>query len=93
MSPSPRHGDSAHRAGFVPRRPSCPRPCGRLPPACPWGQREAGALPGIAVTRHERGHPVREDWLPVGTDEPTDADDETLIAALRTAWLWSRPAA
>ncbi|MGY6658683.1 hypothetical protein ACXIZN_41645 [Amycolatopsis sp. TRM77291] len=51
------------------------------------------SYPGIAITRRRGGRPVGEVWLPVGSTEPTHADDEALTAALRTAWHWSRSAA
>ncbi|WP_244162680.1 hypothetical protein [Amycolatopsis regifaucium] len=49
--------------------------------------------PGIAVVRQCAERVVGEVWLPVGEEEPTFADDEALIAALRTAWSWSQTAA
>ncbi|WP_410665388.1 hypothetical protein [Amycolatopsis sp. lyj-84] len=48
---------------------------------------------GIAVVYHRGGHVADEVWLPVGEEEPTVADDEVLITALRTAWRWTSPAA
>lgn len=56
------------------------------------GRRQTLIYPGIAISRYHGGELVNEAWLPVGVDEPTDADDEALIAALRTALLWSRSA-
>ena len=40
--------------------------------------------PGIAIACLHEGLPVRELWLPSGED-PTEADDEVLICALRDA--------
>ncbi|RSN39818.1 hypothetical protein DMC64_36400 [Amycolatopsis sp. WAC 04197] len=45
--------------------------------------------PGIRITRHESGHVVSEVWLPVG-ERSTYTDDEALIAALHSAWRWTR---
>ncbi len=43
---------------------------------------------GLVLTRHGSGEPRQETWLPMG-EEPTEADDEALIAALHEALLWS----
>lgn len=43
--------------------------------------------PGIALTCHLDGAPTHQTWLPAG-DDPDEADDEQLIAALREALLW-----
>ncbi len=59
----------------------------------PHGPVDTVVYPGIALTRHHRGHVAGELWLPVGDAEPTTADDEALIAALHAAWRWSAPAA
>lgn len=56
------------------------------------GRAETLSYPGIALLHHHGDRLVGEVWLPVG-DAPTFADDEALIAALRTAWSWSRTAA
>ncbi|KFU78377.1 hypothetical protein [Amycolatopsis lurida] len=50
------------------------------------------SYPGISVVRTRQGEVVDRVWVPVG-EEPTFADDEALIAALRAAWCWTRPAA
>ncbi|WP_051173888.1 hypothetical protein [Amycolatopsis orientalis] len=50
------------------------------------------SYPGIALIHHHGDHVVGEVWLPVG-EEPSFADDEALITALRTALSWSRTAA
>ena len=42
---------------------------------------------GITLTRACDGYPEHETWLPMGA-EPTRADDDTLIAALRDAMRW-----
>lgn len=56
------------------------------------GDRAALSYPGISVIRTKCGEVVGRVWVPVG-EEPTFADDEALIAALRAAWCWTRPAA
>ncbi|UOZ03225.1 hypothetical protein [Amycolatopsis sp. WQ 127309] len=43
---------------------------------------------GIVLRRELDGAPAEETWLPVG-DEPSEEDDERLIAALHDAWLWT----
>ncbi|WP_410651144.1 hypothetical protein [Amycolatopsis sp. cmx-4-54] len=50
------------------------------------------SYPGISVVRSDHGEIVDRAWIPVG-EEPTFADDEALITALRDAWRWTRPAA
>lgn len=42
---------------------------------------------GFSVVRHEPGQPDDETWVPVG-DEPSGADDEAMIAAMREALRW-----
>jgi len=42
---------------------------------------------GLSLVRHEPGRPDHETWLPLG-DEPSEADDEAMIAALHKALLW-----
>jgi hypothetical protein len=57
----------------------------------PSGAPEAGEefeYPGIVLRRERDGAPAEETWLPMG-DEPSDEDDERLIAALHDAWLWT----
>ncbi|MFC5098186.1 hypothetical protein [Amycolatopsis plumensis] len=44
---------------------------------------------GMLLTRLEGDVPAAEVWLPMG-EEPTFADDETLIAALHEAMRWTR---
>ncbi|WP_414938789.1 hypothetical protein [Amycolatopsis sp. cmx-11-51] len=56
-------------------------------------QPETVTYPGIALARLHRGYLVHKMWLPVGDSEPTFADDEALITALRNAWRWSKSAA
>ncbi|MFG1644523.1 hypothetical protein ACGFMK_29920 [Amycolatopsis sp. NPDC049252] len=46
---------------------------------------------GILLERKHDGAPVDETWLPMG-DEPSEEDDERLIAALHEAWLWTTEA-
>jgi hypothetical protein len=46
---------------------------------------------GRALTRHVGGRLECETWIPFG-DDPTYVDDETLIATLRDALLWSTAA-
>lgn len=53
---------------------------------------EQVSYPGVVVAHHHDGHVVEEIWVPIG-EEPTFADDEAFIAALRAAWCWSRHAA
>ncbi|WP_340682517.1 hypothetical protein LCL61_28105 [Amycolatopsis coloradensis] len=55
-------------------------------------QPETLSYSGISLVRRHGDHVVDEVWLPVG-EEPTFADDEALITALRTAWSWSSAAA
>jgi hypothetical protein len=43
--------------------------------------------PGISLRRHFDGLPAGHVWIPQG-ETPDFADDEALIAALRTALLW-----
>lgn len=50
---------------------------------------EEVSYPGVTVVHHHDGRIVEQTWVPVG-EEPTFADDEALIAALRAAWCWSR---
>ncbi|WP_410574466.1 hypothetical protein [Amycolatopsis sp. cmx-4-61] len=52
------------------------------------GHRSVLRYPGLALARHIAGAVTEELWLPMG-DEPTEADDEALIDALREALLWS----
>ncbi len=53
---------------------------------------ETVAYPGITFARLHRGYLVHKAWLPVGDEEPTFADDEALITALRNAWRWTTSA-
>ncbi|MEA5362831.1 hypothetical protein VA596_25075 [Amycolatopsis sp., V23-08] len=46
---------------------------------------------GILVERKHDGAPAGETWLPMG-DDPSEEDDERLIAALHEAWLWTTEA-
>jgi hypothetical protein len=46
---------------------------------------------GIVLERKHDGAPVGETWLPMG-DNPSEEDDERLIAALHEAWLWTTEA-
>jgi hypothetical protein len=46
---------------------------------------------GIVLERRHDGAPVDETWLPMG-DNPSEEDDERLIAALHEAWLWTTEA-
>ena len=46
---------------------------------------------GILLERKHDGAPVDETWLPMG-DDPSEEDDERLIAALHEAWLWTTEA-
>jgi hypothetical protein len=46
---------------------------------------------GLTLTRHVGGRLECETWIPFG-DDPTYVDDETLIAALRDALLWTTAA-
>jgi len=46
---------------------------------------------GIVLERKHDGAPVDETWLPMG-DNPSEEDDERLIAALHEAWLWTTEA-
>jgi hypothetical protein len=52
------------------------------------GQRSVLRYPGLALARHPGGDQVEKMRIPVGA-QPTEADDEALIAALREALLWS----
>ncbi|WP_328456944.1 MULTISPECIES: hypothetical protein [unclassified Amycolatopsis] len=57
-------------------------------PAGAPGAGEQFEYPGIVLRRESDGAPPEETWLPMG-DEPSDEDDERLIAALHDAWLWT----
>ncbi|MDT7798762.1 MAG: hypothetical protein QOI78_2195 [Actinomycetota bacterium] len=46
---------------------------------------------GILLERKHDGAPVEQTWLPMGED-PSEEDDERLIAALHGAWLWTTEA-
>jgi hypothetical protein len=43
--------------------------------------------PGVSLRRHLDGRPAGQVWVPQG-ETPDFADDEALIAALRTALIW-----
>ncbi|MFC9250054.1 hypothetical protein [Amycolatopsis thailandensis] len=52
-------------------------------------QAELLAYPGLAFVY--RGAELADEiWVPGGDQNVTFAEDEALIAALRTAWRWSR---
>jgi len=51
------------------------------------GGRETLTYPGVTLTRVIAGIPDDGLWLPMG-ERPSEVDDETLIEALRAAFLW-----
>ncbi|MGY6658591.1 hypothetical protein ACXIZN_41180 [Amycolatopsis sp. TRM77291] len=52
-------------------------------------QAELLACSGLAFVY--RGAELADEiWVPVGDQDVTFAEDEVLIAALRTAWRWSQ---
>ncbi|MGW4064662.1 hypothetical protein ACWEGE_40680 [Amycolatopsis sp. NPDC004747] len=51
------------------------------------GDPETLTYPGVTLTRVNAGIPDEGLWLPMG-DRPSEVDDETLIEALRAAFLW-----
>ncbi|MGW3967142.1 hypothetical protein ACWED2_45510 [Amycolatopsis sp. NPDC005003] len=48
---------------------------------------ETLTYPGVTLTRVMAGIPDEGLWLPMG-ERPSEVDDETLIEALRAAFLW-----
>ncbi|RSN31360.1 hypothetical protein DMC61_14520 [Amycolatopsis sp. WAC 04169] len=52
-------------------------------------QAEVLAYPGLALV-YRGAELAYEIWVPVGDRDVTFAEDEVLIAALRTAWRWSQ---
>lgn len=53
----------------------------------PGGGQETLSYPGVTLMRVCGGLPDGELWLPMG-EQPSEADDEALIVALRAAYLW-----